>query len=422
VATNYDLQAAAARVEQSRARARIVGAALRPQVDVGAGASRADLSGSGGANVIADRFEVRANAAWEIDLWGRLANAKRAAARDADSVSADYAAARLSLAAGVAQAWFDAIETGLQVDLAMNTVSNFRDNLEIVQDGFRAGLNSALDVRLERANLAAAEAALEASLIVRDDAVRKLEVLLGRYPSGELALAKTLPAIETRVPAGLPAEILLRRPDVRAAALRLEASDERYNDARKNRLPNIILTASGGVTSGELRDLLGFDALVWSLAGNLAAPLLQGGRLQAERDLARTVTDEALAEYAQVVLGAFREVETALTSERLLASQEAALIIAARESVAAEVLALERYRAGLVGIITWLEARRRAFNTQSSLLIISNSRLQNRIALYLALGGGFESAPAPTAGRGALPGAGVASLVATSGQDVEERA
>jgi len=420
VATNYDLRAAGARVEQSRARARIVGAELLPQVDVRVGASRADLSASDGANVSADRFDARANAAWEIDLWGRLANAKRAAARDADSIAADYGAARLSLAATVAQAWFDAVEAELQVELSENTVGNFRDNLEIVHEGFRAGLNSALDVRLERANLAAAEAALEASLIVRDRAVRNLEVLLGRYPSGELAIAKALPVIETEVPSGLPAEILARRPDVRAAALRLEASDERFNEARKNRLPNITLTASGGVTSGELTNLLDFDALVWSIAGDLTAPIFQGGRLQAERDLARAESTEVLAGYAQVVLVAFREVETALTVERILASQEAALDVAARESVEAEVLALERYRVGLVDIITWLEARRRAFNARSALLSISNSRLQNRIALYLALGGGFETEAPPAAGQSPPPGAKVAGLAAVEATSDDE--
>lgn len=394
---NQSLRAAAARVEQAGARARIAGARLQPQVDVGAGASSADLSGSNTGGRV-ERFDARLNAAWEVDLWGRLGDEQRAAARDADAVAADYRAARLSLAATVAQAWFDAVEAELQVELARETVRNFRDNLEVVHEGFRAGLNSALDVRLERANLAGAEAELEASLIVRERRVRNLEVLLGRYPSGELALARALPDIETAVPAGLPAEILARRPDVRSVANRLQASDERFSSARKNRLPGIALTASGGVTSGELGNLLDFDAIIWSIAADLAAPVFQGGRLQAERDLAGAENQEVLADYAQVVLVAFREVETALSAERILASQETALEVAARESGEAEALALERYRAGLVDIITWLEARRRAFNARSALLGTSNARLQNRIALYLALGGGFAAEPGPLAG------------------------
>jgi outer membrane protein TolC len=234
-----------------------------------------------------------------------------------------------------------------------------------------------------------------------------------------------LPAIETSVPAGLPAEILVRRPDVRSAALRLEASDERFSAARKNRLPGLTLTASGGASSGELGNLLNYDAIIWSIAADLAAPVFQGGRLQAEQDLARAENQEVLAGYAQTVLVAFREVEIALSAERTLARQEAALEVAVRESVEAEALALERYRAGLVDIITWLEARRRAFNARSSLLATSNSRLQNRIALYLALGGGFD-ATAPAAAASTPPGAtsvaraGTAAVGAALGTDGEQ--
>jgi len=414
VNVNYDLRAAAARVAQARARARIVGANQQPQIDAGLGVSRSGLSTGGGRRLTVDSFNATVAASWEIDVWGRLANDTLAASRDADAVSADFDAARLSLAAGVAQAWFDAIESELQVALAEETVRNFRDNLEIVSEGFRIGLSNALDVRLERANLAGAKSALEASRLARDRAVRALEVLLGRYPAGELAIATSLPAIETEVPAGLPAEILMRRPDVRAAVLRLEASDERLNSARKNRLPDIRLTADGGVSSNALRDLLDFDALIWGIAADLALPIFQGGRLDAERELARAEVEEVLADYAQVVLVAFREVEVALTAEGYLARQESALRVAASESEEAELLALERYRSGLVEIITWLEARRRAFNAKSALIAVSNLRLQNRIALYLALGGDFTATAASAA---ATPKTKATMLVTTTASE-----
>jgi len=389
---NYDLRATATRVPQARAQARIVGAELYPRVDVGATAARRGLSSNGDALNL-NSYDLEVDVAWEADIWGRLRNDTLAATLNADATAANYAAARLSVAARVAQAWFNLVEAELQVELAEQTVRNFRDNLEIVTEGFRSGLNSALDVRLERANLAGAESELEATRIVRDGRARALDVLLGRYPAAELAIARSLPTINTPVPPGLPAQILERRPDVRAAALQLAASDENYNAARKNRLPRIFLTAGGGATSGDLRDLLDLDDLVWRIVGDISAPVLQGGRLQAERDLAKATSDEALANYAQTVLVAFREVETALTAERLLALQEASLRIAATESNEAERLALERYRVGLVDIITWLEARRRAFNANSSLIAVSNRRIQNRIDLYLALGGGFAPEP-----------------------------
>jgi len=392
LANNYDLRAAATRVAQARAQARIVGAELYPRVDVGATAARRGLSSSGDPLTL-NSFDLAVDVAWEADVWGRLRNDTLAATLSADATAANYAAARLSIAARVAQAWFNLVEAELQVELAEQTVSNFRDNLEIVTEGFRSGLNSALDVRLERANLAGAESELEATRIVRDGRARTLDVLLGRYPAAELKIARTLPTMNTPVPPGLPAQILERRPDVRAAALQLAASDENYNAARKNRLPRILLTGGGGATSGDLRDLLDLDDLVWRIVGDISAPVFQGGRLQAERDLAQASSDETLANYAQTVLVAFREVETALTAERLLALQEVSLRIAATESNEAERLALERYRVGLVDIITWLEARRRAFNANSSLIAVSNRRIQNRIDLYLALGGGFAPEP-----------------------------
>jgi NodT family efflux transporter outer membrane factor (OMF) lipoprotein len=402
VGGNLDLRVAAARVRQAQARTRITGAAALPRIDVGGGGTRRSAASASGQRVTGNSFDLTAGAAWEVDVWNRLADRTRAAFLDEAASAADLQAARLSLAANVARAWFDAVEAGLQVELARETVDNFRDNLEVVMENFRAGLASALDVRLERANLASAQSRLAAREVDRDTAVRRVEVLLGRYPGDALAVADTLPPLTGAVPAGLPAEMLARRPDVRAAAVRLAATDARLDAALKNRLPGLTLTGNGGVSSDALRRLLDFDAVLLAIAAELTAPLLRGGELQAERDLARAQTDEALAQYAQAVLTAFREVESALRAEALLAQQEAALQIAARESRAAEELALERYRAGLVDIVTWLEARRRAFDARSALLSVNNQRLQNRIALHLGLGGDF-TAPATDAAMTAPP-------------------
>ena len=401
VASNYDLLAVVARVKAARAQAAITGSNAKLQLDSSAAASRRGIPSSNAKRQTSDTFEGQLDAAWEADLWDRLADATRAAEREAAAAAQDYEAARLSLAADVGQAWFDAVESELQVELAAETARNFRQNLAIVEEGFRSGLNDALDVRLERANLAEAESQLELRRIQRNQTVRTLEVLLGRYPGAQLAVASRLPRLMHEVPVGLPAELLERRPDVRAAATRLAAADARLNEARKNRLPSIRLTASGGVSSGELRNLLDFDSVLWTLAAGLAAPIFQGGRLSAEVDLARARADEALVSYAQALLTAFREVETALAAEGLLARRESALRVAAEESSEAATLALERYRSGLVDIITWLEARRRAFSAKSSLLEVNNQRLQNRIALHLALGGDFAP-PASRQGLGQL--------------------
>jgi len=392
---NQDLRGARARVRAARARATIAGAAELPRVDASAGAARRGSGASGRRNTVND-FDATLSASWEADLWDRLGDETRAADLDARGSEADLGAARLSLAAGVARGWFDLVEATLQRDLASETVDNFRANLAIVEESFRAGLNSALDVRLERANLAGAESALETRRIDRDLAARSLEVLLGRYPEDRVRAARDLPRLDTPVPAGMPAAILDRRPDLRAARLRLAASDSRLDAALKNRLPELTLTARGGLSSDALHRLLDFDSLLFALAADLAAPLLRGGELEARRELARAETDEALAAYAESVLQAFQEVESALYAEALLARREAALERASRESTAAEELALERYRSGLTDIITWLEARRRAFDARSSLLTVRNERLRTRINLYLALGGNFQAATQDT--------------------------
>ena len=181
-----------------------------------------------------------------------------------------------------------------------------------------------------------------------------------------------------------------RRPDLQAASLRLAANDARLAVALKNRLPGLTLTASGGLSSDELRRLLDFDALLFSLAAQLAAPLLRGGELDAQRDLARAQTMETLASYAQAVLthsAKWRAHSPPRTCWPVRRRPWKPRVVEAR---AAEELALERYRSGLTDIITWLEARRRAFDSRSSLLAVSNRRLRNRIALHLALGGGFQ--------------------------------
>ncbi|MGI9304807.1 MAG: efflux transporter outer membrane subunit [Gammaproteobacteria bacterium] len=394
VEANHDLRAATARVRAAQADARIGGADRLPQISASFSASRNKRNSTGGFTVTSartDNFGLDGEISWEADIWGKLYNQAHAATLDLRVSQAEYNAARLSLAANIARAWFNAIEARLQRDLASDTAENFQNNLEVIEEGFRGGINSALDVRLQRANVATARSRLASEKARYDANVRTLEVLLGRYPSSELKTAAQLPELARDVPAGLPSELLNRRPDLIAARLRLAAADERVNQAQKNLLPSLRLTASGGTSASELRDLVDLDFIVWTLASNLAAPVFQGGRLRAEVERARARDEELLAAYAQTALQAFQEVETAMSAEAWLADQEAALQIAANESKEAEVLALEQYRDGLAGIVTLLESQRRSFDSQSALIQTANQRLQNRVDLYLALGGDFAA-------------------------------
>jgi len=395
VTDNFSLRGAADRVRAARARARIAGADPLPQARLTAAASRSDQGGDNiGVDNPADRFELRGQLSWEADLWGRLSDATRAARAEWRAAQSDYEAARLSLAANIARRWFDATAARAQTRLARDTVASFEQSLATIENRYRQGIGEALDVRLARNNLANARTNLAQRERVQRNLSRELETLSGRYPAGNTALPETLPEVDAPVPAGLPAGLLERRPDLLAAEARLHAAGYRLADAEKNRLPGFTLTASGGATSDSLRELVDLDDFIWSLAADLAQPLFQGGRLAAQRDLARAEDAGALNDYAQTALTAFREVENALESERFLAVQVAASRNAATEARAAEELALDQYRRGLTGIITLLESQRRKFNADSALIDVVNLRLQNRIDLHLALGGDFE-APNP---------------------------
>jgi multidrug efflux system outer membrane protein len=259
----------------------------------------------------------------------------------------------------------------------------------VIEERYRAGIVTALDVRLARENEATARSVLAQRRREHDAATRSLEVLLGRYPAGGLRPPAALPAVVRPVPVGLPSELLERRPDLVAARTRLAAADARARAARKNRLPSISLTATGGTASDRLRDLLDWDHLVWSLVSGITQPLFSGGRLSAESALAKARDREALAAYARAALDAFREVEAALNAEGHYTEQERALRTAASESREAASLAAERYGQGLIDIVTLLESQRRAFNAESARLRTVRDRLDNRVDLYLALGGDF---------------------------------
>ncbi|MHC4251172.1 MAG: efflux transporter outer membrane subunit [Planctomycetota bacterium] len=387
---NQDLKRAASRIDAAAALARISGADLRPSLGAGVVAGRGKESMGAAGYVTGDTYGVSLNASWEIDLWGRVRAGARAAGAGLDASRADFAAARHSIVAQVAKTWFAATEARLQVELTGTTVKTYRAAAGIAASRFRDGVATSLDVRLTRANLASAEAMLAARREILDRTIRQLETLLGRYPRGELEGATDLPSPPAEAPAGLPSEMLARRPDLAAGRWRLLASDRRVAEARAALLPRLSLTASGGTVSGDLADIVKSEASVWNIIGNLLAPIFDGGRLRAKVALKRAEANGLLAGYVGSVLTAFREVESALAAEGTIARREAQLELAVEQAGAARVLAADRYRVGLQDILTVLETQRRELDARSRLLAARRARLDNRVDLHLALGGGFD--------------------------------
>jgi NodT family efflux transporter outer membrane factor (OMF) lipoprotein len=421
LAQNRNLAAAAARIDAAVAQARIAGADLQPQLAFGLSGSRGKqnfigLPIPGGENRVLSNttstFGTSLNVSWEADLWGRLRAGKAAALADVEATQADFAAARLSLAGQTSKAWFAVLEGRKQVELSTATLKSRRRSRERIQRRYLTGVRPALDLRFAVTNEAAAVATLAVRRRQLDLATRQLELLLSGYPNGRLgrdAEASDLPRVPATMFASLPSELVSRRPDLMAAEHRLAAAGFQIQQARASLYPQLRFGGSAGTLTGEIEDLLDDDLSVWSLAANLLQPLYQGGRLKAGVELSEARYRELAERYVQLVLQSFAEVESALAAEQFLEVQEQALTEAAVQSAAAERLANERYDAGLADYLSVLEAQRDAFLAQSELLNARRLRLDTRVDLHLALGGGFSGAAYPSVGEAGatadLPGA-----------------
>ena len=303
----------------------------------------------------------------------------------------DLNAARLSLAAQVSKQWFTLIEARQQVALSELIVQSLEQTVSTIEIRYQSGLDSALDVRLARGNLANAASTLSQHQRQAQLTARSFKLLLGDYPDTSVNTPKALPSLLQTIPVGLPSALVSRRPDIIAAENRLHSAQLSTKSASRNRLPSFKLTGAAGLSSGLLRDLLNWDQLIWSLVTGLTAPLFDGGNLSAERLLAEIDEKAALTAYAQAIYIAFLEVENTLSADHHYARQVAALQQAVDESELAAELAASRYRSGLENITTLLDAHRRNFTSQRNLLQIQLSQLNNRIQLYLALGGAFDA-------------------------------
>ncbi|EDY83919.1 efflux transporter, outer membrane factor lipoprotein, NodT family [Verrucomicrobiia bacterium DG1235] len=389
---NFGLEAAYQRTRAAEAAARISGSLRLPSLNAGLRSSRAQTmaSFSPPTSIETESHALSLSARWEVDLWNRLGQEHLASRSEYQASQYDFESLRLSLASQVAKAWFNAIEAHAQYELATASAESFETNLATLERRYSRGLVDAFDLRLTRAQASSSRANAVRRRSQMDTTIRNLETLLGRYPSATLLATGELPELGNTPPAGLPSELLTRRPDVLAQQNRLIAALALEKSAKRNWLPSLALTASDGTLSPDFSNLLEKDFNVWSLAGDVSAALFQSGRLKAQRDQLNANQLSQLAQYKDLVLRAFREVETALRSETDLSDLETQTQIAADENRSAEEQAWRLYERGLVDITTVLDAERRSFEARSQLISIRNQRLQNRINLHVALGGNLD--------------------------------
>ena len=389
LAQNIDLRVAAARIEQAAAQVKIAGGQLYPAVDVlarGGGKQGGDGSGLNGWIV---------SASWELDVWGRVRYGVRAAEDKYASVAADTEYARQSVAALTAKSWFLAAEAAMQRRLATEMVASSERLVGLAEHRLRIGAGNDLDLTLARASLQTFRDAARNLDLAYAQSLRALEILLGRYPSATIDALNQLPSLPPPIPAGLPSELLERRPDVFAAERRVAAAFNRVGEAQTARLPRIGLTISGSDISSDFFVLASRANPLWSAGLSLLVPLFRGGALVAQEELRTAEQKEALASYAQTGLKAFNEVESALSGESVLRDRREILSRAAQDNEKALQLEETRYRVGMRDLRTVSQQQLALFASRSALLRVQSEQFVQRINLHLALGGSFERPPPP---------------------------
>ncbi len=395
LANNKDLQVAAARVDEVLAAYRIQRAALFPALNGSADYSKAragNLPPAPGAE--AEQYNVFGLLSYEVDLWGRVRRLTESARAQALASEEGRRTVEIGLVAGVASTYFNLRALDRQLEIARDTLGSRSNALELTRIKFDdgQGIVSELDVAQAQTQVATAQSAiasLQRQIAVTENA---LAILLGSQPR-ELPRGLTLNEQwrPDEVPAGLPSELLLRRPDVRAAEQQLIAANADIGAARAAYFPTISLTAALGLQSDELGDL--FDtglAKAWSFKPSLTAPIFNGGRIRAGVRAAQARRTGALAEYEKAIQNAFREVDDALVGLARLREQLAAdeaVVTAERRRLELSTL---RYEGGVASYSDVLDAQRFLFSAELTAVQTRNALLNTTVQLYKALGGGWN--------------------------------
>lgn len=395
---NPNILASEARVRSVQQSARAVFGRSLPSVGFAfnnAFGSNFSSQALGGGVVVDGRFSQPSfsNAfqiSWELDLWGRIRAGNQAAKADYIASQADLNAAQLSIAALAATAWINLNAALEQERIAKETVASRQSVLDLTERRFGRGLQTALDVRTARSQLATAQAEVAAQTQTRNEAARGLEALLGRYPANEIEAPSVIPSIGALQTPADPVTLLSRRPDLAGAEARLEAAGLRAEAARLAIFPALNITSRiSNSSSIEFPDIFDPQRISADIAAGLTQSVWAGGSIKADREAAIANAEALAYDYTTTALTAWREVEDSLDADRLLAEQEVAQRIALEEAILAEELATRQYQNGLVTIFNLLTSQTTRLTAESSLVQAMTARAINRVNYHMALGGGF---------------------------------
>lgn len=394
---NQELKAAVARVDQARATARVARSELLPTVDANPSWTRQRYSPNQNpsfGDITASTFSAPLDLSYEIDLWGRVRRGFESARSDAQASLAAFYNVLLTLRADVAQNYFALRALDAEIATVTSTVGLRKEQVQLVRSRFEGGIGNELDVSRAETELATTEAEAASLAQRRAELENALAVLVGESPATfqlaqlEEANKQWNPQPPT-IPAGLPADLLERRPDVATAERQLAAANARIGVAKAAFFPVLRLTGSGGYVSGDIDNLFNWDSRVWSIGPSLSLPIFAGGRNKANYNRSKSAFEESVANYRQRVLVAFGEVENSLSGIRHLGDQAAAQQRAVASARRAAELAGERYRAGVVSYLEVVDANRATLQTERVLAQLAGQRLTAAVQLIKALGGGW---------------------------------
>ncbi len=404
--SNYDVQIAAARVQEARANFVVSRSDLFPSLDYSAGVSRGQvlpgvLGSPGGRAPEASNFYSGTVAmSWELDIWGRIRRSTEAARATLLATEDARRGVWLTLVSDLAQAYFELLALDVRLQIARDSRNAYQRTFDLFQDRFSQGVASKLETSRALGALGGAEATipqLESAIVAKEN---QISILLGR-PPGPISRGRPMyeqPVVPT-VPAGLPSALLERRPDLRQAEAELVSANARIGVAQAEFFPKFSLTALLGTASPEVSALTGGSATIWAVAGMLSGPLLNAGRTLGNYRASRAQWEQARLRYEQAVLNALREVSDALSDLGKLSESESGQATSVQALGEAVDHATDRYRTGFANYFEVLEAQQQLYPAQATLAQIRQDRLLAYVRLYRALGGGWRLTDAEWSAR-----------------------
>lgn len=362
----------------------ISGADLLPSLTSGIDYSKRQLASQDDAS---SSYAVGFDLKYEVDIWGKLSASNRQANLSFLSTQASYQQQIINLSASISKSWFSLVESKKQVQLQQERAELTKQSLDIIEKGYRQGLNSALDVYLARTELNNEQAKLFELQNNNKKLQRDIKILLGEYPEANLSLDSDFPALTQLEAVGVPSNVIKQKPAVLSSWYKLLAQDAALAFAHKQRFPSFNLSLSLDSSSERLSDAIRFDQIGWNFLAGLTAPIFNAGRLAANEEKQRLSLKNLELSYLEEINTTFKNIENSLATEQTLKARKDKIKLSAENAKLAATLSFEQYQKGLVSYTTVLDAQKRSFDAQSNLISINNQLLQNRFSLYQEMGG-----------------------------------